>query len=97
MKKQYFKLSLKWTHKDSKWLTFWRENRSGYCWFKDWCGLYNKEEDDDHVKHIDADLVANDWIEIEYNGKKQLVLPNTPVIRAKLGIKKKDLISQRKD
>lgn len=94
---KYLKLSLKWTHKNAEWLTFWKGNRSGYCWFKDWCGLYDIEEDDDHVKHINSELIESDWIEITYDGKKQLVLPNTPSMRKKLGIKKNQLISQRKD
>ena len=97
MEKKFLILSLKWTHRNSNWFTFWRTNSNGYCWFKDWCGLYEKEEDDSHTKYIDSTLVENDWIKIEYEGKEHLVLPNTSAIRKKLGITKDDLISPRKD
>lgn len=69
-KTRFLLLSLKWTHKKDKWITFWRKNASGYCWFKEWAG--------DKLKGL--------WIKVNYEGYEREVLPNTLKIRKILGV-----------
>lgn len=95
-KKKYLLLSLKWTGKKDAWLTFWRINSSGYCWFQEWCGQYESIEvkpwiDENQERLIDPETVKDHWIEIEYEGVKRMVLPNTEEVLKILGIAKRHL------
>ncbi len=88
-------LSLKWTNKRDRWLTFWRPNAAGYAWFREWAGVYdedeaNRERDGDTMA-INVYAVKKYWEKIEYEGKERQVLPNTKEVRAALGITLNDL------
>jgi hypothetical protein len=93
---RFLLLSLKWTNKKDKWFTFWRENSAGYCWFKEWCGLYDIEKarethGHDNTIMVDGFLIKHLWKEIEYEGKKREILPNTEEVRKFLSIQLRDL------
>lgn len=87
-------MSLKWTNKKDKWITFWRKNSAGYCWFKEWTGLYNENcfnPDLTQERFIDSEKLEGLWIKIKYEGYEREVLPNTLNVRKILGITKEDL------
>lgn len=99
MDKRFMILSLKRTHKNDPWLTLWRTNSSGYCWFKEWAGLYDsksahKNLDEENEKIIDTNFVNEFWEEIVYNGEKRLVLPNTNEVLEAIGIDKHHLLKK---
>jgi hypothetical protein len=93
---RFLLLSLKWTNKKDNWFTFWREKSAGYCWFKDWAGLYDIEKarethGHDNTIMVDSFLIKHLWKEIEYEGKKREILPNTEEVREALSIQLRDL------
>jgi len=93
---RFLLISLKWTNKKDKWFTMWRENSCGYCWFAEWAGFYDVEEarkihGQDNTIMVDSYLVKHLWKEIEYEGKKRQVLPNTAEVRRELKIQLRDL------
>lgn len=98
--KFYFLLSLRRTHKNDEWFSFWRPLSSGYAWFQHLTGLYSQEtaekNNDENAIMVCSDLISDKWQEIEYGGKKVKILPNNDEIRKLLGINKSQLICKHK-
>ncbi len=94
----YYLISTKWTGYQDGFLTLWRDNSRGYCWYKQWAGLYNEEEAKAHqcedVVPIKQDVVDNLWHTIFFDKEDRQVLINTPAVLHILGISSKKL---RKD
>lgn len=58
---KYYKLSVKRTDKKDKYITFWRANNAGYCWWLEWAGEYDEpgsEYELHFVKHVSVDDVT---------------------------------------
>lgn len=96
--KNYYILSLKWTRPNEAAFVFWRENNNGYCWYREWAGLYSEETVKSHLDYyddhesdiaIEASIIDPLWKRCRYDGKEVHLLLNTPEIREKLGIGKK--------
>lgn len=93
-------VSLKWTHKDDKWISFWRTNQAGYCWYQSWCGLYDPSDTksitrngtSDEALAIHADTLKDHWIKVEYEGQERKVIPNNEETLKILGITKDQFI-----
>ena len=90
MAHEYYIISGKWTHKKDKALTLWRKKAAGYCWRKDWAGLF----DEDYVKGfngadaipIKKEIVDSTFMKMNYEGTEILAIPNIASIRKHLGI-----------
>lgn len=85
-------VSLKHTNiKDEK-FTLWRPNNRGYCWYKEWAGVYKNIEngyhDNDHTIPIDADSPCFNCMERGENGEWLTYIQNNATNMALLGIKK---------
>lgn len=100
MEKKFYIISGKWTHKKDKAITLWRKNARGYCWRKDWSGVFNEE----YVKGMDGkdcipiekSVVDKVFMKMEYEGEEILAIPNIASIRKHLGITLKELTSPKK-
>lgn len=89
MEQEYNIISLKHTKPKDKWLTFWRSNSAGYCWFKEWVGSYTKSEageTNESIHVVKCDQLTPLWKEIEYEGKPRHVILNNKKNRQLLGI-----------
>ena|SRR4028119_2040829 len=89
--KEYYLFSAKWTRKDDSFLTLWRKNGEGYCWRKEWAGIYSEEEakkchGQDSTFMIERHLLDPLFIEVDYEGNRIQVVPNTAYHRRILGI-----------
>lgn len=94
--KQFYLLSLKWTYPNSTAFTLWRDAGSGYCWYKEWAGLYSDRDVNNVADGFDtiavpADLVKSDWVKAEFDGGVYCFLLNTPEIRRKIVIERNQL------
>lgn len=95
MKKEYYIISGKWTHKKDKAITLWRKNAAGYCLRKDWSGLFSEE----YVKDMDGldcipiekEIVEDVFFKMNYEGTEFLAIPNVASIRRHLGVTLKQL------
>ena len=94
--KEYYLISTKWTYPDSAFFTFWGANNNGYCWYKEWAGVYTEEiikkspdyYDSDTVKPVPKEIVDKYWEDCIYDRHYVKLLPNTKKIRRLLNIKK---------
>lgn len=87
----YLYLSLKHTHKKDKWLTFWRDNSAGYTFIMEWVGNYADVVAWDDATAVPYDIAENYMTEVEYEGVKRMVIPNTAPVRKAFGITLNDL------
>ena len=87
---KYYIISAKHTHVRDKWISFWRPDGKGYCWFKEWAGLYDDAGDETDRRHgeihVEAEVVDHLWIKINYEGTERFVILNTPDNRSALDI-----------
>jgi len=95
---EYYVISLKWTYPNSVAFTLWGPENRGYYWWKEWSGVYKESDlvkgyncEDTHVVAVKKELLEDQWIQCLYYGKLVTILPNTPITRSIIGIKKKDL------
>ena len=91
----FYYISTKWTNKNDAFITLWRNNNSGYCWYKNWAGKYeeNLEKDYDNIA-IDTDIVDTLWQKVMYDGAERKVLLNDRKTLKALGLETKDLIKK---
>lgn len=82
----YYKVSLKWTGRKDEFITFWRTNCAGYCWYLEWAGEYEKEEDDWSTIHLHIDEVSALGEVITNGDGKWCVVRNNAKNRKALGI-----------
>ncbi|MAO66222.1 MAG: hypothetical protein CL666_14600 [Balneola sp.] len=91
---KYALLSLRWTHKNDDFITFWRHDAKGYCWFKAWMGRYSivrsAQHSSDRTKRVSFEVLEPFWQEVSYEGKIRYVIPNTAEVREVMGIKSED-------
>lgn len=91
----YYIISLKHTGKNDRFITLWRPDNAGYCWFKENAGLYDGYEKGYHDSCNNLPVpeeVANlAFSAIEYEGSKVTAILNTLGNRKILGIKKTQL------
>lgn len=96
---KYYILSLKHTNKDDVWLTFWRPEERGYCWFKDWAGMYELLNPNplvferDSCVYVSENLLADMWTPVYYEEEIRLVVFNNFLNRQKLLIHKSQLLA----
>jgi len=94
-KKQYYLISLKWTYPSSGAFTLWRKHAQGYCWYKEWAGLFEnniKNYDDGYdTVAVERAIIEPHFVDCVYEGKIVSLLLNTPKIRKIIGIKKSQL------
>lgn len=90
---KYAIISLKWTHKDDDFITFWRHESKGYAWYKIWIGKYSytKAVVNEADKIIPYPKLKPLWTKIFIEGHERKVILNTLENRKALGITKKDL------
>ena len=71
-----------------KYLTFWRHQHKGYCFFKSWCALDHKPKHSSHksVVYVNSYEIEDLWIPVRYEGKWRLVIENTRENRKRLKI-----------
>lgn len=95
--KKYFYISLKWTRKNSKLMTFWGHNCSGYYQVVEKAGIYDepctakKGVLSVEVEKIYELMHTITGIQNDYNLEAINVLPNTGQIRKELGFTVFDL------
>jgi len=87
----FYKISLKWTRVHDEWITFWRKDNSGYCWFLEWAGEYEEEPNDSDTILVPVMKIADIGEIAHYEGKKVCVVKNSIENRRILGIKKSQL------
>lgn len=93
IKEEFYYISYKWTHPEDAFITFWRENNCGYCWYKDWAGVYERIcYGDEYGSSITVFKSEVDklWMDVDFDGAPRKILPNTKEVRKILGLKKKD-------
>lgn len=98
-KVRFYIVSLKWTNKNDKWITFSRSNYAGYCLFKEWCGLYLDNcfnADPAKEMFVDSEKLKSLWIKIKHEGYEREVLPNTAKVRKILGVEKNQFLAIHK-
>lgn len=88
---KYYIICLKHTNKKDAYLTLWRPNNGGYCWFKDNAGVYDGYEKGYHDScnsiPVLKEKLDNLFTDVEYDGKKVKAVLNNPENRKKLGIR----------
>lgn len=91
--KQYYIISLKHTSIEDSALTLWRRGNKGYCWYKDWAGIYSEEEAESATNHTHPDNVCVPvevadklFVTVLYDGEQRLVLPNRDYVWAELNL-----------
>ena len=96
----HYIISLKWTFPDSGAFTFWRKNGNGYCWYREWAGLYPEKDiieksthydDKENTFAVNAQLIEDLWEDCIYDRMIVSLLLNTTAIRRKIGIRKNQL------
>lgn len=74
-------VSIKHTKKSEPYITLWRPNNAGYCWFKGMAGTYDEIEDGYHRSDdsiLISDTLADElFTEVVYEGKKHSAILNT--------------------
>jgi hypothetical protein len=88
--KMYYIISLKHTSKGDTALTFWRDKSCGYCWGKNYAGLYSEQEadkikDDENVP-VDKETVDKFWMNAVDFKDEYVAVPNNLNTRYHLGI-----------
>lgn len=91
----FYYISTKWTNKNDGFITLWRKNSSGYCWYKNWAGTYEEmHEEDADVLTVSATVVDKLWVKVNYDGaEREVLLNNTKTLKV-LGLKTKDLLKK---
>lgn len=79
---KYYILTFRYTHKKDIWLSFWRPDNVGYCWYKDWAGIYLRYDTEDFIREntmyfIKAEIVDALWEPVFYENKIQYVIFNS--------------------
>ncbi len=78
---KYYIISLKYTERSEPYITLWRPNDAGYCWFKDMAGIYTDIYEGYHRSGdsipVAAAIVDQLFTEVTYEGKKRLAILNT--------------------
>lgn len=94
----HYIFSGKWTHVKDAWLTFWRPNHAGYCWYKTWMGTYPAPFRKDAVQdrahgqiHLQIVDVSKLFVKVEFEGEIREVILNTVENRKALGLHKHEL------
>lgn len=89
----YMLFSVKHTHQGDDYLTFWRHNNSGYCYFREWSGIYTASDNlfasqtvyktgkglkrDDSKVMVPTSILEPLWRQVEYDGVLRWVIPLT--------------------
>jgi hypothetical protein len=75
---EYYIVSLKWTSKADSALTLYRHESNGYCWRKDWAGVFGEEAKtkDDLTVAISKEIADPLFVKTIYDGEEIMVLPN---------------------
>jgi hypothetical protein len=93
MEKKYFYISLKHTKRNDAVFTFWGPNNAGYCYYKEWAGLYDVPyKNEKCVKSIDREIIDSLVETCIYDNKIVSFLLNNEANRRKLKITKKLLL-----
>lgn len=90
--KQYYIVSLKHTSRGDSAITLWRHNGSGYCWYRDWAGVYseiNPLNADSLNIFVDKEIADPLFKQTTYDGENRMVLPNMPGVWAALNLNPK--------
>ena len=91
----FYYISTKWTNKNDGFITLWRKNSSGYCWYKNWAETYEEmHQEDADVLTVSATVVDKLWVKVYYDGAEREVLPNNSKTLKVLGLKTKDLLKK---
>lgn len=92
---KYYIISLKHTREDEQYLTLWRPDNGGYCYFREYAGVYDGYEkgyhDSDNNIPVLEKVLDEMFVEVEYRGEKVNAVLNTPENRKILGIRKNQL------
>lgn len=73
----YYKVSFKHTIRGDDWMSFWRHNNNGYCWFKEWAGIYFEDELEETTLDyamIETSKFAGMWDSVQYEGMARRVV-----------------------
>lgn len=89
--KEYYYISTKWTGVNDGFITLWRNNSNGYCWYKAWSGVYNELTEGYGIVPVEKSLVDKLWTSVEYDGTTREALLNHDENLKALGVSKKDL------
>jgi hypothetical protein len=88
---KFYIVSIKHTRQGDEFITLWRPNSRGYCWFKQDAGTYDLSEigyyDNDGNFSISEEKANSLFSEVEYEGQKKLGIKNNIFTRKLLGIK----------
>lgn len=99
-------ISLKWTHKDDQYLTLWRKNNKGYCWYKEWAQVYDQDQiqyNSEEQIFVSEQILQPLWKEIQIDHpicreniepNSYYILPNNQQVLQALSIKRSDLIKK---
>lgn len=84
-------ISLKHTNKGDQFITLWRPNDAGYCWFKEDAGKYAKPKKDYHDSDDSIPITFEDaeklFILITYDGELKHCIPNCSAVWKQLCVK----------
>ena len=87
-------ISTKHTHKNDAFITLWRPDDKGYCWYKDWAGKYDTNEDINSdatsIRGIDCEKIDNLFVKVKYENEIREILSNTKEVRKVLNLTIKD-------
>ena len=89
-----FIVSLSSTSKTDAVLSLWRTKNSGYCWYREWSGVYDECElmcGYCNEVVVPCSAVEKYWRQAIYDKMVVTLLPNTPAVRKACGIKKSEL------
>lgn len=97
----YYLLSYEKTHKEDIAFTFWRTSQRGYCWFKEWAGVYDKAIalECSHLNRtmtIHKNSLEELWTYAIYEDKAYHVILNTDENRKLLNINLQYLVGYNK-
>jgi hypothetical protein len=94
--KEYYIVSLKHTSKGDTALTLWRHNSNGYCWYREWAGVY-KEEEKGVIENFENVFVEKEKADslfaltYPYDDEERTILPNLPEVLQALGLDEKKM------
>ena len=92
-------ISTKWTHRNDAFITLWRPDNNGYCWYQAWAGKYDiaswSKVDREHYDNchstiaIDCEIIDNLFVTVKFDNRIEKILPNTDEVLEILNIDRK--------
>ena len=87
----YFLISMKHTHPDDKFLTFWGPGNHGYTLIKEECGEYEDLEEgyhnSEHTLPVEKEKMENLFSMFRYGTERKMMVPNCESTWRQLGLK----------